>query len=86
MKNKKPIGYKYSFDAQNRKPFPGKSFSNFIEKMDIDAQHKTYNSKLYDEAIKYCEKVFTNYRKLPLSVDVFEKILPDEHVKIQLCS
>lgn len=63
MENNKPIGNKYSFDSQNRKPFPKKSFNNFIYENSIKINTKKYKSEFYDESIKYCEKTFKNHYK-----------------------
>lgn len=62
-KTSKPIGGKYSFDKENRKPFPGKNFNQFIDDNKIKYVTKLYDNEFYAPAIKYCEKTFTNFYK-----------------------
>lgn len=60
-KNKKPIGGKYTYDKYNRKTLPGKSLKNFLRSNKINIVNTDYKNKFYTNAIKYCEKTFTNY-------------------------
>lgn len=61
MNGTKPIGGKYSFDKDNRKPIPGKDFNEFITKNKIKYPKETFRNEFYSSAIKYCEKTFVNH-------------------------
>jgi deoxyribodipyrimidine photolyase-related protein len=70
-KNKKPLGGKWSFDTENRNPFP----ADFKEKIKFPKN----SNKYIQEAIKYVEKKFPNNigeSKLYINIE-FNKIKTD---------
>jgi deoxyribodipyrimidine photolyase-related protein len=57
----KPLGGKFSYDKNNRKPIPGKDFVKFVKDNKIKFPQRKYNNIFYAEAIIYCENTFPNH-------------------------